>query len=192
MNRAGYTQKLLSLLPNGAAWPRETGTVLAAIAEAGAGEFSRVQQRLNALLVEDDPRRAVELLPDWEEAYGLPDPCAGTEQTVEGRRERVVQKSAMRGGQSAAYFIELAAALGYAVGITTFPVATCESECTAPLHDEPWRFAFRVDAPETTVHTMNCLSACNEALSTWGNEVLECAMRRHTHSHNHVLFGYGG
>lgn len=191
MDRAAYRHLVLSLLPRGGAWPREEGTALSDLAAVIGNEFAHIDTRVNDLLNEANPARALEMLPDWEEAYGLPDACAGDDQTLDGRRERLLQKRAMKGGQSKPYFISLAAALGYAIDITTFSVATCQSACTTPLYGEPWRFVFRVDAPETTVRTMNCLSACSEALSTWGNEILECAVRRHTHSHNHVLFSYG-
>ncbi len=191
MDRAAYRHLVLSLLPRGDAWPREAGTALSDLAGIIAGEFARLDTRVDDLLNEANPARTLEMLADWEAAYGLPDACAGNNQTLDGRRERLLQKRAMKGGQSKPYFISLAAALGYAVDITTFAVATCQSACTTPLYGEPWRFVFRVDAPAVTIREATCESGCDEPLRIWGNQILECAVRRHTHSHNHALFSYG-
>lgn len=191
MDRAAYAEQLFSLLPTGAAWPREEGTVLSGIVGVMAGEFARLDERAMALIDEGDPSKTEEALPDHERVAGLPDPCAGDVQTIEGRRERLLQKLFMRGGQSRPYLIALAAALGYEISITEFRPFTCESACDAPLYDPSWHFVFRVNAPEVTVRQASCNSGCDEPLQSWGNDVLECAIRNHTHSHLHALFGYG-
>ena len=36
--------------------------------------------------VESDPRITLELLPDWERAWGLPDPCFRSAQTIAERQ----------------------------------------------------------------------------------------------------------
>lgn len=191
MDRAAYTDQLQSLLPRGAAWPREPGAELTKLVGVVAFELAKVDERAQNLIEEADPRYTTELLPDWERVLGLPDPCAGDVQTLEGRRERVIQKRTMRGGQSRPYLISVAAALGYAVTITEFEPTTCESACDELLYTEEWRFVYRINAPEVTIRVANCNSGCDEPLQTWGNEVLECNIRKHTHSHLHVLFGYG-
>ncbi len=191
MDGAAYTDQLQSLLPRGLAWPREPEAALTRLIGTVGTELANVDRRARNLIEEADPRTTLELLADWERVLGLPDPCAGDVQTLEGRRERVVQKYTMRGGQSRSYLIGLAAALGYEITITEFDPATCESACDTAIYSAEWRFVYRVNAPEVTIRVASCNSGCDEPLRNWGNEVLECNIRQHTHSHLHVLFSYG-
>tara|TARA_R110000868_G_scaffold225568_2_gene477793 strand:- start:8471 stop:9043 length:573 start_codon:yes stop_codon:yes gene_type:complete len=188
---SAYTDQLLSLLPQGAAWPREPGSILYNLSDAMASELARVDGSLRLLENELDPNTTQLALTDFESEYGLPDRCAGEVQTIDGRRERLIGKMTQQGAQSVEFFVALARDHGFEIGVTTFPVATCVSDCDAPLYDEPWRFVFRIDAPEVTVRVATCESGCDEPLRLWGNDVLECTVRHHTHSHHYVLFGYG-
>lgn len=194
MDRAAYLAQLQALLPPGDAWPRDPGATLTRLLDAIAGELAGIGARAADLIIEADPRVSGELLTDWERVCGLPDPCAGAlgDQPLAGRRERVVQRLTSRGGQSRAFFVRLAAALGYEITITEFRSFTCQSYCDDSLDPDPWRFVWRVNAPAVTVQAMSCESGCDEALRTWGNEVLECSIQRFKPAHTHVLFGYGG
>ena len=186
-----YRELLLSLLPVGPAWPREEGSMLRALLDPAARELARVDAFLTSLEDELDPNTTDIALPDWEAAYGLPDACGGTDQTFEGRRERVVQKVTTKGGQSVSFYIALAAALGYEVTITEFLPFSCESDCEDILYTEDWAYAFRVNAPEVTIREASVDMSCEDPLRSWGNEVLECALRRRAHSHSIIQFGYG-
>jgi len=195
MDRAAYLAQLQALLPPGDAWPRHPDAALTQLLDALAAELTRIDARADDLLDEADPRSTAELLTDWERVTGLPDPCVGdlADQTIEGRRERVAQRLTSRGGQSRAFFIAMAEALGYApVTITEFRSFTCNSYCDEGLDPDPWRYVWRINAPAVTIEEMSCESSCNEAIRTWGNEVLECVINRFRPAHTHVLFGYGG
>src|SRR3546814_16731414 len=100
MDRAAYLAQLQTLLPPGDAWPRDPDAVLTRMLDAFAAALAQVDGRAGDLITEADPRSTDELLEDWERVTGLPDPCAGDEQTAEGRRGRVVKKLPNRGGQS--------------------------------------------------------------------------------------------
>lgn len=192
MDAAAYLAQLQALLPPGAAWPREPGAVLTRVLTPVAGELARVDARAADLRREADPRTTLELLPEWEAECGLPDCCGGVADTLEARRARVVQQLLARGGQSRAYFLALAAALGFTVTITEFNHYVCELDCEQPVYDEPWRFVWRVDAAAVTVHELTAETVCEAPLAWWGNQVLECVIRRRKPAHTHVLFGYGG
>jgi uncharacterized protein YmfQ (DUF2313 family) len=153
--------------------------------------MARVDRRASELVAESIPDRTTELLSEWERMAGLPDPCSGPADGLEARRAQLVQRLTSRGGQSPAYFIQLAATLGYTITITEFQSFTCQSYCDASLDTDPWRHTWRVDAPAVTVIEMSCESGCDEAIRTWGNEPLECLIRRLRPAHTHVLFGYG-
>lgn len=71
-----WFQATADLLPQGIAWPRDPssnlGKIVGWIAES---RRTRHDRALNLLEVEAVPTIAQELLTDWEQALGLPDPC---------------------------------------------------------------------------------------------------------------------
>jgi uncharacterized protein YmfQ (DUF2313 family) len=187
-----YAAQALALLPHGPAWPRTAESVVARLASSLAQPFRRVHERLCALLAEATPITADALLADWERVLGLPDPCAPAAQTVAERRARVLQRLAAIGGQSRAYYIEIARALGYQIEIEEFrPFMAGFGRAGDPLYGVPWRFAWRVVAPETTRRYFRAGEGrSGEPLSSWGNEILECTIRRVAPAHTVVLFAY--
>lgn len=115
---AEYAQAIESELPSGAAWPRDPDSGLMKWVSGCAQIWGDVDARAATLLtVESDPRYTVELLPDWEAAFGLPDPCVESPQTIPDRQAALVTKLTILGGQSRAFFTAAAASLGYTVSI---------------------------------------------------------------------------
>ncbi len=188
---ADYLHMLQQLLPIGAAWPREAEATLTQLLTAFADSLARTHNRAMDLLEESDPRAATEMLSDWETTTGLPDACADAATTMQERRAAVLAKLTSRGGQSRQFFIDLAKTLGFDGTITEFKAFTCETACEDPCCDEPWRFAWRINAPETTIHDVSCEEPCEDPIRFWGNDLLECAVSRLKPAHTHVLFGYG-
>lgn len=150
--------------------------------------------RAQALLREMCPGTTSEMLADWERVLGLPDPCLPELGTMQERRAAALGKYIERGGQSRAYFIALAAALGYTVTITEFrPFQVGSSVVGDPLYGDDWRHAWRVDAPAVTIREFAVgSSAVGDPLRSWGNALLECSITKLKPAHTHVLFGYGG
>jgi uncharacterized protein YmfQ (DUF2313 family) len=121
-----YTQAFLTLLPRGQAWPREASTTLFGTVDGLCQYYGYVDSRAADLLeTESDPRKTIELLSDWERAWGLPDPCFASPQTIEQRRRILVLWMTWLGGQSRAYFTNLMAWLGYTIGIQEFAPFMC-------------------------------------------------------------------
>ncbi len=87
---------------------------------AMAKEISRVDGRADDLLNELDPRTASELLTDWERVCGLPGKCSQPSETVQERREACHLVVTAQGGQSPAYYEEVAAALGIKASVEEF------------------------------------------------------------------------
>ena len=193
LTAADYQAQLQALLPQGFAWPRQADAALTKLLLAWADEMARIDGRAADLAEEADPRTTAELLADWERVAGLPDPCVaalGISQTAAQRRAALVAKLTTIGGQSAAYYITLAASLGYTITITEYKTFTVRSKVNDPLNDLPWRFVFTVNAPLNTVRRFTVRSAVNEPLADWGNELLECVINRLKPAHTHVLFAY--
>jgi len=188
-----YRDQLVALLPPGAAWITEPGSTRWQLLTALAAELARIDARAADLREEADPRDTAELLPDWERVAGLPDPCAGQASTLAERRQRLVRALTARGGQSRAYFIGVAAKLGFAVTIEEFRPFLCTSDCDDALNPAAagWPFVWRVRAPAETVRPFTANSGCNEPLNAWGNQILECVIGRLKPAHTTVFFAYG-
>jgi uncharacterized protein YmfQ (DUF2313 family) len=189
-----YAQLLKNLLPPGQAFPREPGTNLEKLLLGCAAELARVDGRAEFLAIDVMPITTTELLSDWERVAGLPDKCSGElEATIQGRRNALVAKLASVGGQSAAYFIGVAASLGYQIEIDEFrPFRAGMSRAGDALTNTPdWIFTWRVTAPATTIISFRAgLSAAGEPLRTWGNSALECKLNQLKPAHTTIIFSY--
>jgi uncharacterized protein YmfQ (DUF2313 family) len=117
-----YTDAFLSQLPQGQAWPRHApGSVLVQGITGLCDYWGFVDGRAADLLeIESDPRQTVELLPDWERNWGLPDPCYTAPQTIGQRQLALVMRMTMQGAQSREFFINVAAQIGYTITITEY------------------------------------------------------------------------
>lgn len=191
---AEYREQLKSLLPPGQAFPRDPGTTLHDLLDGMSVELARIDARSEALPVEANPSTTNELLPDWERVAGLPDKCSGVlEQTLQGRRKALLTKLTSTGGQSQAYFIELAASLGYTVTISEYrPFRAGLSSAGDALTNGAWVFTWLVRAPEVSVTDFRAgLSAAGERLRTWGNDTLECKLNQLKPAHTIAIFAYG-
>jgi uncharacterized protein YmfQ (DUF2313 family) len=114
-----YAQQYLELLPTGQAWPREPGSIPVNACFGLNNYWGFVDSRAGDLLeIESDPRATTELLPDWERAWGLPDPCYPDTTTLEERRKMLVLQMTLLGEQSRAFFIRMAAWIGHQITIT--------------------------------------------------------------------------
>lgn len=188
-----YLRQLQALLPPGPAWPKDDAATLTHLLSALAAELARVDGRALTLVEEADPRTVAELFTDWERVAGLPDACAqafGGDQTMAQRRAALVGRLTTLGGQSPAYFIGLAAALGYAITITEFRVHTVNDDVEYPLIDESWTFAWQVNAALSTLTEITVESTVEDPLAAWGNSLLECVINRLKPAHATVLFSY--
>ncbi len=113
-----YARALKLLLPRGPVWLLESGSKIDRLLFALGDEFKRLVDRAAELIEETDPRTATETLEDWERFLGLPDDIITTIPATDAeRRIAITQKLISIGGQSRAYFIQVAAACGYTVTI---------------------------------------------------------------------------
>jgi uncharacterized protein YmfQ (DUF2313 family) len=112
-----YARQLKQLLPPGALWWLDPGSWLSTQILAIGDELARVDARGETLVDEWDPRTALETLPEWERVLGVPDGATPLSSITAERQAAAARKLAARGGQTAAYFVELAARLGFVVTI---------------------------------------------------------------------------
>lgn len=193
MTSADYLSQLQALLPRGLAWARQQTSVLPLLLMAWADEFARVDRRCGDLLNEADPRTTQELLTDWERVAGLPDPCVTIDQSNAQRQVALASKLTMIGGQSRAYFIGIAEAMGYpGATIDEYLPANCNGNCNDALNSEDDKYAWTLNLPFSTggVFIANCNGNCNDALQSWGDEALECRINKYKPAHTSVIFAY--
>lgn len=195
-----YTQYLLSLLPSGNI-AKDAASNNALIFGLIAAELSRIDGRAADLMTEADPRTTVELFEEWEAFAGLPDPCALPDQTLQERRNRLEQKLVSKGGQTRAYYEEIAAHLGYDITITEFRPFECGiSECIdvdpelhiSITHPED-RFIWRVNVHGDRATWFRCgESECgvDPMLKLTRATDLECIFNQQKQAHTQVQFLY--
>jgi uncharacterized protein YmfQ (DUF2313 family) len=217
-----------SMLPQGSAWPRAPQTVLQQVILGLCGIWGApapnalptstvpevdVDDRAADLLgIESDPRTTVELLPDWERAFGLPDLCLTEPLTIGDRQKALVARIAILGGQSRQWFINYASFIGYTITIVERAPYVCGiSRCGGTIGETPddpnW---YRWELGSAQVRWWWTVSPANIRL-TWfrcgagGGQVgvdpmltintpndLECAFNRYKPAHSTITFNFSG
>lgn len=207
-----YWHAITALLPQGIAWPRwPTATIMEAF-RGWAGIMGFVDNRDGDLLErESDPRQTVEMLDQWERAWGLPDPCYEGPQTIGERQKHLVLRMTMLGAQSRQFFIDAAAFIGYTISISEYRpfmvgIDRCgdNREYLADGGLGPW--PCQIGAPTMrfvwTVHVHRVrLTWFRASKGQAGIDPhlrislaldLECVIRRWRPAHTEVLFDYSG
>jgi uncharacterized protein YmfQ (DUF2313 family) len=206
-----YGNAFLMLLPTGQAWPRHPLSTLVNASFGLCNYWGFVDGRAADLLeTESDPRATLELLPDWERNWGLPDPCVTTPQSIQARRTALVLKMTMQGGQSRQFFIDVAQKLGYTVTITEYLPYICgisrvgDTRSALDNPEDPTRFMWQLGPPELryywTVHvtslkleyfhTGSSQTGIDRLLSIGTAQDLECLIDRYKPAHTDVVFDY--
>lgn len=189
-----FKSLLWSLYPQGLAWARERGAADKVNASLAA-ELVKTSERIDAIVRESDPRKTAELLTEWESDYGLPDCCSPLSGTLEGRRKTLVQKITFHGDMRPAFYISLAAGMGYDAEITEWRPFICgDSECggTDMLGGENIRFVWdlRIYGFNREYFTAG-VSVCGDPLGSWRNaDELECRINKLKPSHTRAFFFY--
>lgn len=188
-----YTEQLRHLMPPGLAWSAGAGHAANLLA-GEAEEMARLDARaIQLCLREFYAQTTRELLPEWEFEYGLPDPCRQLGATYEERIEDLLRKIRARGGQSIAYYVGLAKALGIDITITEFHAFRAGMSRTGErLFDRKWNHVFLVNGPRVRIYRFRTgRNSAGDRLRYWrGNEILECIINRLKPAHTYAMFGY--
>lgn len=108
-----YHAQLRALLPPGPAWDAQLVPEIDAYLRGLSAELARLDARAYDLLNEADPQTLHELVPDWERVMQLPDPCLGGSPTFDDRKIAVRQRLVGHGGQTPAFYVQIAISQGY-------------------------------------------------------------------------------
>lgn len=111
-------------------------------------------------------------------------------QSLPERRAALLAKIRLLGGQSAAFFVALAAALGYAITITECHPQTSEDDSEYEARDDQYRFIWIVNAALYALRELCSEDDSETATAVWGNALLETFITRYKPAHTIVLFAY--
>lgn len=196
-----YRQQLHALLPPGVLWSTTPNSMLQRLLAGQAREFSRVDERANALLNEADPRQALYTFEEWEASYGLPSACAPAEQSMADRRAALIGRIVGQGGMTTQDYLDLAEGLGYAGAQilefreATVAVSTPTGHTGAVIGDDmngaDWNLTWRVLLPNGVIReSVIDLSVIGDPLRSWGDELIECSLRHAAPSWLILQIGY--
>lgn len=192
---ADYAAAARALLPRGLVWPTEPDTVQARFFGALGREFEASDGDAVALIIDAFPASTANLLPEWEESLGLPDPCLGPNPTIQQRQDQVLARFIGSGGQSAQFYTSYAALLGFIIKVDVFSTfRTGHSRCGTALAGEGWAHTWRVrilsgDAGDHAAFRTG-ISRCSEPLGSVSSGVatLECELRSLAPAHTNLIF----
>lgn len=133
---ATIAETLYAALPQGAAWRSPDGAAFDANSRMGgllrafAAPLAALYRRLFGATLESTAVTLSESLADWENEFGLPDPCLDADGSVYERRIALLTKIRSTGVITPADFVALAASIGYDITIDEPEPFRCgESRC---------------------------------------------------------------
>jgi uncharacterized protein YmfQ (DUF2313 family) len=175
LTKDSYLNMLQSLMPPGKAINRNSTGNLTKLLDGLAEELARIDARCETLLTEMNPLKTSELITDWERLCALPTECTGPLDTIGERRRAILGVISGTGGQSIAYFIALAAAIGYTIEIVETTAHTFEVHGSADINQY-----FDVGS-----------SSVGDALRIdMGADLLECVISSRKPAHAHITYIY--
>lgn len=180
MTEDDYREGLRGLLPPGPAFDPELQPDVAQLLASLAPELARVDQALDALLLEVNPATVEGLLVDWEDYLGLPDACTVPgSQTPEQRRQAVLDKLTASGAPQVSYYRRLARQAGVPVTVQEFrPARVGPTAAGDFLYGDGWPWAWLASAPL-------------DAYGTSEAATMECRLRLEAPDYTDVEIGYG-
>ena len=180
LTETDYQQQLRQLLPPGPAFDLALQPDWAQIVAALAPELARVNGNGEALVLEMNPATATVLLPYWEGYLGLPDVCTVPgSQTLEERRQAVIDKLTATGAPQLSYYRKLGSQLNLPIQIEEFRPARVGSTSVGDfLYGAAWPWSWIASAPV-------------EAYGTEAAATLDCRLQRDAPEYTDVVLGFG-
>lgn len=188
-----YRDQLTALEPQGPALPKVPESNWQLLKLALADELARVDGRALDLLEEADPRTVYDMFSEWEAFADLPDCYTLADPGLDARRSALRERLTRTGGQSKAYIIDRATALGHHITITeakisTSGVLTSGDELSAD-HANRYAWTVNVEVDPTNAYQAGGAVA-GDRLGYWAPVRLECLLDRIKPAHTKVNWNY--
>jgi len=186
-------EELLSYIPPGWLWPREPGSLLAALLWPMAAGVSILEKMAEDMMPEIDPSTAVLCLPDFERVLG-PDPCGRDVSTLPLNKRQEISHARWtgRGGQSLPYYIDLAAKRGVTIEIEEFTLSRAgvlQAGDELVNHPQQYSWVVKLALGEWDVFRAGEHTA-GDLLYSFDLSDIECDIRRAKPAHTEVSFYY--
>ncbi|GAB5140353.1 putative phage tail protein [Escherichia coli] len=141
-----YTCAMVNLLPSGMAWSRLPDSVQYRLMRGLAQAYQQSDADACALITGAFPETADALTDEWYASLGLNDECGTQASTTDPAQARkfILAKLLSTGGQSVAYFTELAATMGYSIRIREYRTPLCGFSWCGHLLSDDNRFNWTV------------------------------------------------
>lgn len=192
---ADYHTHLRNLLPPGPAWDLEFNPRIDQLLRVGADLLAAEDGRAQDLLAESNPNTVRELIPDWERVMNLPDPCMGETPKFEDRQLAVRRRLTEVGGQSRAYFVELAISQGYPnARVIEHRAPRLGRSRLGSAHFGTWAAQFMWTLETGPRRRLGRRMSAAYFSETFGGDpsgALECALRRSAPAHGIEFIKYG-
>jgi len=196
MDKSSYKEQLNSLLPQGFLWDALASQEanFQALLDALASEYERVDQLVETLPNEMDPRTVYDLLQEWENFSVPDDTCSVTDDvSLQGRRGILASQYGDIGRPTLANIVERAADLGHQITITESQISksgimVSGEELSADPNNQ---FFFQVNVPiENAYAYVAGASESGEELGYWQPLNLECLLERIKPAHTSIFWNY--
>jgi uncharacterized protein YmfQ (DUF2313 family) len=192
LTAADFLAAFQRLLPRGPVWSRDPDATITKVIAALQPTYERSTTQANNLLIDAFPATAVQLLPEWQSALGLPDPGIAASPLLSQQQAQVVARLTGRGkNQSAQFFISFALTLGFPITITQFaPFRASQSAAGDPVCSEAWCFAWQINAPTFTVNHFVAGDTAGSPLASSSGTILPFEIQRLAPAHTIPLFNF--
>ncbi|UFH28833.1 YmfQ family protein [Pseudomonas sp. CIP-10] len=180
MTEDDYRDQLQQLFPPGPAFDPELQPDVAQLIAGSAPELARVDAAAAQLSLEQNPATVTWLLADWEAYLGLPDACTVPgSQTLEERRQAVINKLTATGAPQRSYYLSLANQAGVEAQIAEFrPPRAGPAVAGDFLYGDGWPWSWQVQVPIDLFATVEAA-------------VLDCRLQLEAPEYTDVRMGFG-
>lgn len=187
-----YLDQLAALLPPGLAWPRDPASTLMQLMAAWADEYARLHSAGDLLFAEAAPDTATMLFGEWLRMAGVPDVCASGETGNAALRAQLLRRLTLIHNPTPAFYIDLAAAYGFAITLTEFEPTTFAEFLDTPLLGVEAAHRWQVNLPLVGGESrMTFADPLDTPLSSYASNLsIECLFGRLKPAHTHVTYSY--
>jgi uncharacterized protein YmfQ (DUF2313 family) len=192
-DQSDYWEAFSELRPQGVAWPRDPDSAQMKLLLGMAGPWgNEITTAADTFLaIEAFPPTSVNLLPEWEQSFGLPDKCLKLPPNIVARHDAIIHRMTLDGSPSREFLISEGLWVGYEIQIREHSPFICGiSQCgdtTGFLNpDDPDYSRWELGAEEIRfTWTVNI-----PAIYLMVASDVECILNRYKPAHTDIYFNF--
>lgn len=162
-----FRNALLNLLPMGPIWSRAEGGMVWIWATIVGKSYARNSARAIELFKVAFPATATELITEWENTVGLPDPCVGPVDDITTRQMLVVDRLVSSIESSTEFYIAYTKKyFGIDIVIDQYSPFRFGTSFNGPFGYEEWSHTWRIRS-EQDLGFLHCIFSRIAPVHTW-------------------------